>query len=81
MVVAMVIVLSIQPVVSSLSMDVEGIRAPPEPTEEIIVIDHDWYLDYEDTFTNATIYLTGNLTITSSGRLELFNSSLVMQGP
>jgi len=51
---------------------------PPAPTEGIVVINGHWNVTNYARFQNATIYLTGNLTVTSTGRLEFVNTSLAM---
>ena len=78
--IAMLIILSslAQPIASSGDSESELINAPPTPLEGIFVIDSDWVISSYHGYLNSIIYLTGNLTIESSGGLNLKNSSLVM---
>ncbi len=74
-VVSVLIILSslIQPMASS-----GDVFAPPTPIEGVVVIDSDWEVFNTVRYLNATIYLTGNLTITATGNLEFVNTTLLM---
>ena len=67
-----------QPLASSGELPAEDIFAPPTPTEGIVVINGEWNVSTTESFRNATIYLTGNLTVETAGTLEFVNTSLVM---
>lgn len=66
------------PLVSSDIPDGEDIMAPPTPIEGIVVFNNNWDVTTFVRFLNASIYLTGNLTVKSAGRLEFVNTTLYM---
>jgi len=77
---ALMIVLSslAQPVVYSTDAGTSDIMSPIVPTEGIVVQNGDWELINTANFRNATIYLTGNLTVTGTAFLNFENTTLVM---
>ncbi len=52
--------------------------APPAPITGLVIIDYDWSVTNIQRFLNATIYLTGNLTVASTGNLEFVNTTLAL---
>ncbi|MBU4031919.1 MAG: hypothetical protein KKH41_05475 [Candidatus Thermoplasmatota archaeon] len=68
----------LQPMASPIPSDTPGTMAPPEPVTGTIVIGDDWNITTYARFLNATIYLTGNLTVELIGHLEFTNTTLAM---
>ncbi len=56
----------------------EDLMAPPVPIEGVVVYGSDLNVTGTLRFLNATIYLTGNLTVKSTGFLEFVNTTLFM---
>ncbi len=83
---SIVCLLSLMLVLSSLGFDAAsplnagsaGPLVPPYPVEGMAVIEGDWNVTGHEVFHNATIYLTGNLTVKGTGILEFVNTTLVL---
>ena len=75
------IVISVLVILSSLVQPMASsgdVLDSPAAIEGVIVIDGDWEVSNTLQYLNATIYLTGNLTITATGNLEFVNTTLFM---
>jgi beta propeller repeat protein/parallel beta-helix repeat protein len=78
--------LSVIMVVSGLSIptDSSGTAEPGfpaaagAPVSGVVLKQYDWNVTSEEAFVNATIYLTGNLTVQSAGVLRFANTTLAI---
>jgi beta propeller repeat protein len=67
-----------QPLASSGNFDSPGPLAPPAPIEGVVILNGNWNVTDYVSFLNATIYLSGNLTVKGTGYLEFVNTTLAL---